>query len=86
MTPRVKHQLGLTMLHIYRGVILCMLSFCTFFLHEFYLTSKKYFADTEILKQSRSEDKKENELKHLVYDADLRELKDKVNKLFEERP
>jgi hypothetical protein len=79
MTPRVKHQIGLTMLHLYRGIILCMLSFCTFFLHELYLEIRKNIEDVQMLKQDNAEHKQ----RHLTYDADLIELKSRVNYLFE---
>ncbi len=81
MTPRAKQQLGLTMLHVYRGVILIMLSFCTFFLRELYLEFRRNVDDVEILKQ----DRREHEIKHLTYDATIIELKAKVNFLFEHK-
>jgi hypothetical protein len=81
MTSRIKHQIGITMLHIYRGAILIMLSFCTFFLKELYVDIKKNFAEVDQLKQ----DRREHEVKHLTYDATLIELKSRVNYLFENR-
>jgi hypothetical protein len=81
MTPKAKHDAGILMLHVYRGIILAMLSFCTFFLHELYLDIRKSFTEIEKLK----EDRREHETKHLIYDATIIELKSKVNFLYEHK-
>jgi len=81
MTPRVKHQVGITMLHIYRGIVLLMLSYVTFTAREFYVAIRATMTDVDKLK----EDRREHEQKHFAYDADVRELKSRVNYLYEHK-